>query len=263
MADKKAKGPSKVEQLLAGGPPSLIQTISPRAPLGPPEGYYTGPTARLDPVTQGTFTPYYDGDEWEPRTTDPKERARLQALMNRAGLYGEANGNFPAGRWGREEATAYKQVLEEANAAGTADVDSVLQGLITSAETVGLKGKTPKQPLVSARTNPESIRQTLRKTSLLLTGMRLSDEEERRIIDGYTGLESAAAAQRQSVADSEVGGSYTEAPSVEEYATSQLENTPQAAAQRYLDAFEKIHASLTGNITEGARFTEGGGVSYG
>ena len=108
---------------------------SDRDALGVPEGYVvprvrTGQysergaqTAAAMGRTPGTIKDqgprYFDGDEFTPAALSPAAIGRLQAALSNAGLLSD----FRYGVWDQDSRTAYKALLEEANAAGlTAEV---------------------------------------------------------------------------------------------------------------------------------------------
>jgi hypothetical protein len=228
-----------------------------RRPIGPPAEVMAASTT-LPP----DFVPWLDGDEWEPAYGySPEARARLKAYLASAGLYGQGGPSSAGGAWTGEDAEALTTVLEFANGSGISDISTAAKEFATLAQTMGPAAKKPRAPLVNRVSNPESVRQVVRSTSLRLTGRRLSPDEEQRIIQGFLGQESAY--NQAEYAAEGGGGTVTEPLSVDEYVGVRLENAPGAGAQRYLDAFKQIHQSLTGTITQGPRLNrDTGEVNY-
>lgn len=266
MAKKKeeAKPPATDPYAQYGPSPEEIQammagTIQKRAPIGAPEEFYTPgyqerqlEGERLPPG----FEPWRDGDEAMPGTWGRNEKARLQAMLNAAGLY--AGKAYRAGDWGRDDATALKEVLEFANYQGIDNINEAVRRYAETATTESLAGRAPRAPLVVSAANPEAVRQTVRATALNLMGRRLSDAEEARLVQGFIAQDTGA--QQAQYGAGAAGGSFTEPLTAEQYATSQLEGTAEAGDQRYLDGFEKILKSATSTMVQGPTLTGQGGV---
>jgi hypothetical protein len=228
------------------GPPPTVDTDK-RQPLGPPTAFY-GERAAAGVAPAPGFQPFLQGDQWVPASQPSENRARLQAKMNAAGLYG-TQGYIP-GVWTNDDAAAYQVVLENANATGVSDPERALDLFAQQARVKSPKAKQPRAPLVVQYADPESIRQVVRDSSLTMLGKRLSDAEEQRIISGYQAY--TAAGQRQAYAaggdqyGEGGGGSVTKPMGYDEYARAQIESSHPAelGAQRYLDGFGAIVKSL-------------------
>lgn len=223
--------------------PALGQTTSARQPLGPPQGYYQE-QAIIDPARAG-FQPYVNGDEWVPSTFAPDDRDRLKAQMNAAGLYGTEG--YTSGTWTPDDARAYQLVLESANGMMVRDADVVINQMAEEARR-SPRAKGPRAPLVSRVSNPDDIRAVIRQAAYDLTGSRLSDEEEARLISLYQGQQGAADAAEYAAAGGPAGSSATvaQAAGVQNFAEAQIEKLRpgDVAAHRHLDAFERILQSM-------------------
>lgn len=261
-ADKKAQpaAPSGLDAIL-----QQIQSMpapaagATRQPLGPPTEFY-GERAAVAPGTAG-FTPFLKGDEWTPAYAPPEIRARLQAKMNAAGLYGTAG--YQPGVWTNDDAGAYQVILETANARGVADPEQALDLFAAEARVTNPKAKAPRAPLVVSYADPEAVRQVVRKSALDMLGQRLGNADESRIVQAYQAYTTQSQQAQYAASNPEgMGGSYTEPMSAQAFAQAQVEATDpgQLGAQRYLDAFGEITKSL-GTLVSAPRTTSGGGVA--
>lgn len=231
------------EDPLAGlglAPPPMIAAGSVRQPLGPPQGFFDEQAA-VDPRLAG-FQPYIDGDQWVPAyTMTPEDRNRLKARMNGAGLYG-TSGYFP-GSWTAEDARAYQSVLESANGMGQRDPNVVIDNIASEA-TKGGRVQGPRAPLVSHVSNPDTIRAVLRDSAYSLTGSRLSDDDEKRLISLYQSQQAQANQAEYSAGGG--GGQVTDPAGMQQFAAAQVEqlHPEDVASHRYLGAFKKILGSM-------------------
>ena len=237
--------PAAMQQLF-GGAQQLPQT------LGAPEQFFQREAPNLPPG----FQPWRDGDEALPGRWDRNDKARLQAMMNAAGLYGGKT--IRTGDWTREDATALREVLEFANYEGIDNINEAVRRYAETATTKGIASRQPRAPLVVSAANPEAVRQTVRATSLNLMGRRLSDAEEARLVQGFIAQQTGA--QRAEYGAADAGGTVTAPLSAEQYATSQLEGTVEAGDRRYLDAFDRILKSATSTMVGGPTLTGTGGI---
>jgi hypothetical protein len=252
MADKK-----KPADPLAGldlTPPPMAPSGSARQPLGPPLGYYTEGAA-IDPARAG-FKPYITGDEWVPATYETADRDRLKSRMNAAGLYGTAG--YQSGSWTQSDANAYEEVLKASNATFTRDENVVIDNIAAEVKK-GPRAMGPRAPLVSRISNPDDIRAVIRDSAYSLTGSRLSDEDEQRLISMYQGQQGAADQAAYGAAGG-AGGTVTEAASQQNFAAAQIERLrPGAVAtHRHLEAFEKILGSMGTMVPETPTYAGGG-----
>jgi hypothetical protein len=249
MADKQpSTGPAGLDAVLSliNQADLSVGEVGARQPLGPPQGFYEDQASFMaaggrprDP----SFKPYVNGDEWQPAfRIPPEERDRLKARMNAAGLYGTAG--YQSGSWTREDANAYQQVLEASNALGIADANVVIDNIAEEVRR-GPRAQGPRAPLVSRISNPDDIRAVIRKSAYDLTGSRLSDEEEARLISMYQGTQGAADQAAYGAAGG-AGGTVTEAASPQNFAAAQIERMRpgEVATHRHLEAFEKILQSM-------------------
>lgn len=230
------------KEILATAP--SITEISPRQPLGPPQGFFTDQKAAR-PELAG-FIPYVNGDEWVPAfNLSPEDRDRLKARMNAAGLYGTSG--YQSGTWTAADANAYQTVLESANGMGERDAEVVIDNLANESRK-GTRVQGPRAPLVSRISNPDDIRAVIRQSAYDLTGSRLSDEEEQRLISMYQGSQQAESQGEYGAAGGAPGSSATviQAAGMENFANAQIERMRpgDVAAHRHLDAFEKILGSM-------------------
>lgn len=232
------KKQSLVEQIEAMPPPALgVDASDSRRSFGLPE-------EALAEQWPG-FVPFVQGDEYTPQRLSPADRLRYQRIMVGAGLLSESD--YSPGVWDPRSARAYGDVLSLANSMGTRDVEAALGEYATQAQTYGTKPKRPRQPLTVSYANPESVRQVVRDSSFKMLGKRLSDLDEAALVQAYQGHSRAAQAAEHAAAG-EGGGAFTGPMSVSDFAAQQLENRPEAAAQRYLQGFEKAMEVLTGTV---------------
>jgi hypothetical protein len=249
VADKKKAAPAPPEDPLAafGIQMPVMPTIgagNARQPLGPPQGFFTEQAA-ANPALAG-FQPYVNGDEWVPGyTLSFDDRDRLKSRMNAAGLYGTTG--YQSGSWTAEDANAYQTVLESANGMGQRDPEVVIDNLANEArKTPRVKG--PRAPLVSRITNPDDIRAVIRQSAYDLTGSRLSDEEEQRLISMYQGQQGASSQAEYAAGGAAPGSAttVTQEASPQNFAAAQIERMRpgEVASHRHLDAFEKILQSM-------------------
>lgn len=266
MADKKTPAPAPEDPLAAFGlnlgPIPTISAGNARQPLGPPQGFYTE-QAIADPKLAG-FEPYVNGDEWVPAYTySPEDRDRLKSRMNAAGLYGTTG--YSSGTWTADDARAYQTVLESANGMGQRDADVVIDNLANSAR-AGARVQGPKAPLVSRITNPDDIRAVLRQSAYDLTGSRLSDADEQRLIAAYQGQQTAADQAANAGAGGAPGSAttVTNEASMQNFANAQIEQMRpgDVATHRHLAAFEKILQSM-GTLAPETPTYAGGGMGKG
>lgn len=226
-------------------------------PLGPNQAAISGAQAAGN-IPAG-FQPWMEEDEWMPASLAPDDQGRIKAYLAKAGFYG--TGGYVPGGWTVDDASAMKSVLAYANTRGLSDPLAAAREYATTMVTEGVQAKAPPAPLVTRFANPEAVRQVVRKSSMDLLGMRLSDAEEARLVGGFQAQYQEAQRAQHAAGAADAGGSFTEAMDAETYAESQLQGTDQAGARRYLDAFDGIVASL-GPTVAGPKLSEGGGVSY-
>lgn len=256
--DKPAQGSlvaealAAIEGLAAGG------TMKKKLTLGPSREAITEAMAPEIGGLPPGFEPWEEGDEWV-YGLDPTAKARLKAYMSSSGLYGKGVSRS-GGAWTRDDAAAFAEVLAFANANGITDEITAARQFAEMAQTEGGLAKAPREPLVTRMANPEAVRQVVRRTSLQLTGRRLSDEEEARLVSGFSAQYTGAQQAQYGASGAEAGGSYMEPLSAEEYATSQLEGTAEAGDRRYLDAFDRILKSATSTMVSGPTLTGTGGI---
>lgn len=248
MAEKQdSSGLSAIQQFLNTAP--TLAVGSARAPLGPPQGFYAEQGEILGAQRDPSFTPYVNGDEWVPAYgVPPEDRERLKARMNAAGLYGTTG--YQSGSWTREDANAYQQVLEAANGMGVRDANVVIDNIAQEVRK-GPRVQGPRAPLVSRITDPNAVRAIVRSSALDLTGSRLSDEDERRIVDAYRSYQQGL--DQSAYAAGAGGGTVASPMDPQTFAEQQVEQTNPAgvASNRYLDGFEKLIGvhQLGGNVS--------------
>jgi len=253
VADKKKEPAPPTDDLASLGisMPALptLAAGNARQPLGPPQGFYTEQAAFLGPEADPEFQskgPYINGDEWMPAYgMSVEDRDRLKARMNAAGLYGTSG--YASGSWTQADANAYQIVLEAANGMGKRDPNVVIDNLAASAR-AGARVQGPRAPLVSQISNPDDIRAVLRKSAYELTGSRLSDEDENRLIAMYQGQQGAVNQAAYAGAGGAPGSTHTvtQEASPENFAAAQIEamRPGEVATHRHLEAFEKILGSM-------------------
>lgn len=248
MAEDKKKAPADPLAGMNFAPPPMAAPASgsTRQPLGPPQGYYQEQAAFQGAQADPEFAamgPYIQGDQWTPAfSMSTEDRDRLKARMNAAGLYGTTG--YQSGSWTAEDAQAYQTVLESANGMGKRDPNVVIDN-IASQVTKSARVQGPRAPLVSRISNPDDIRAVLRESAYSLTGSRLSDEDEARLISAYQGQEQSASGAAYA-AGGGAGGTVTDPASAQNFADAQIERMrpKEVAVHRHLEAFEKILGSM-------------------
>jgi hypothetical protein len=255
---------SRIEQFLAA--PVEVGGANARQPLGPPKDFYTeqsayqGEMGTVDPEFAAKG-PYITGDEWMPGYgMSDEDRDQLKARMFAAGLYG--SGGYSSGSWTQADANAYQIVLESANGMGRRDPNVVIDNLASEARR-GARVRAPRAPLVNQISNPDDIRAIVRKSAYELTGSRLSDEEEQRLISMYQGSQTAENQAVHAAGGAAEGATTTviQAAGMQNFAEAQIERMRpgEVASHRHLDAFDKILQSMGTLATETPEF-EGGGL---
>lgn len=142
---------------------------------GQSEGYGV-----LAPGTQIAVTPrYYEGDEWQPANLSPLDRAELQRMMERAGLYAEGT-RFRLGVWDPASRAAYKELLSFANAGGL----TVAQALDEYDRVTTMFPKPRELPTyrVSA---PEDLRVAFSEGMRAKTGRRPDEQQVEEMVRMY------------------------------------------------------------------------------
>ncbi len=255
MADKKNEAPDDLLANLGIALPPAIGESNARQPLGPPQGYYSDVQA-MDPAKAG-FQPYINGDEWMPATYNVEDRDRLKARMNGAGLYGTTG--YQSGSWTREDANAYQQVLEAANATLVRD-DNVVIDNIAQEVKKGPRVAGPRAPLVNVISDPESIRQIVRKSAFDLIGQRLNPDEEERIINAYRSYQSGA--NQAEYAAGVSGGQVNQPMSAQDFAEGQIESTRtgEVQAERGMDFLDGLMQSVGSTQIQGPATYTGKGL---
>lgn len=262
---KEEKAPStgdrlaRLEQFLSQAPTAAAAAGGdvPRT-LGPSESFFT--RRATDRPEMAGFKPFKTNDEWLPAYNyTPEDRARLQYRMNSVGLYGTAG--YQPGPWTQEDATAFTRILEYANATGIQNPEEALDDF-AQAQRLGPRVQGARAPLVSQVSNPDTIRSVLRETAYSLTGQRLSDADEQRLISIYQGREqSADAAVYAAGGTGGPGGTVTGPASPQAFAEAQIESMRpgEVATHRHLEAFEKILGSM-GTLADTTPTYQGAGL---
>jgi hypothetical protein len=242
-------------------PPPSIAAGNARQPLGPPTGFFQEQAA-VNPALAG-FSPYLQGDEWVPAySMSPEDRDRLKARMNAAGLYGSSG--YQSGSWTADDANAYQQVLESANGMGQRDPNVVIDNIAQEVRK-GPRVAGPRAPLVSHVSNPDTIRAVLRDSAFSLTGSRLSDDDEQRLISLYQGQQQSASQAAYAAGETSpaggAGGTITDPASVQAFANAQIEKArpEDVATHRYIGAFNKILGSM-GTLANATPTYQGAGL---
>lgn len=124
------------DALVSGGIP-LGEEDTPK-PIGVPEDYEV-PERRPPSAIWGNRLAvpaqkprYFTGDEWTPASMSPEDRARLQRLMEAAGVFAPGT-RFRLGVWDDASRTAYSDLLAFANGAGLS-VEQAMQQWSQSVE---------------------------------------------------------------------------------------------------------------------------------
>lgn len=271
MADKKKVPAPPADELASFGitVPAMptIGAGNARQPLGPPQGFYAEQTAfqteagTLDPEFQAKGA-YVTGDEWVPAFNLTKEeRDALKARMNAAGLYGTSG--FASGDWTQADANAYQIVLESANGMGIRNADVVIDNLANDARR-SPRVQGPRAPLVSQISNPDDIRAVIRKSAYELTGSRLSDDDEQRLISMYQGQQGSvnAAVHAGGSAAPGLSTAVTNEAGMQNFANAQIERMRPGEVQnvRAMNFMDKMLESIGTTQIQGPASYSGEGL---
>lgn len=132
-----SKVSDQIAEAIANGPPPVAASGSGDALIGVPKTYVppgmevTGNDAAGRPIYQPagishyigrTFTPYYEGDDWQPASLPPEKIAAIQTAMAQAGALKDS---YRKGFWDDASRGAYRDLLSFANGAGV-DAETAL-----------------------------------------------------------------------------------------------------------------------------------------
>lgn len=187
---------------------------------------------------------YYEGDEWVPASFTADRIFQLQSSLARVGLL---RGNWSGGYWDDPTRKAYKELLGMANAGGYTDADSLLNymtqqvpkgstGLFTVDENGNVVmtregGGDTRAPLVTRTTDPATLRQVFRRSTIELLGEGWSPDQIDQMVHAYNSMEVQR--QKQAYDLQETGGTFSDIPTPEQYAESYIQDKDPEGAAAY------------------------------
>lgn len=259
----------KSDAKIAAGPPVAgVNSGSGPKPIGVPSGFTAtrpqnrstrviGVNVRLPGQELASIPPrYVEGNEWDPATIPPEDRAQLQLALREAGLYSK-NQKFTLGVWDESTRGAYKRLLAYANGTGLTWNDALEEygrtggaaGGMIDADTggpAGSGGAGDRAPLVKRSTNPSELAATFEVIYRDRTGKKPSAGELSRMVNAY--LQGESAQQDALYAAGETGGNVSDVIDPKLFAQQQAEATDQAGAFRQdaIDTFRTLGNVLTG-----------------
>jgi hypothetical protein len=202
-------------------PPPPPPASGKNKPLGVPEGYTVPRTTVGTADVFGVGVPtvrnvevqprYFQGAEYVPASLGPERIAQVQRVLAEAGLIGKKT-TFRLGVWDAASSSAYKKLLEFANANGV-DEGEALAMYLDAPEANGAGGSgLPAQK----RENPDDLHAVVDTVARARLGRKVPDQFVQRVISAYQQAEAAEAAAAAG------GGSYTAAPSVQTLADQMI-----------------------------------------
>lgn len=195
---------------------------------------------------------YFEQDTLEPLKWSAEQRADLQRVLSKIGLYGK-DAKIRLGSWTARDQAVYAEVLASANEEGLTWLELLNKWKRTPPEDILAEinggsgsGSGERPPLVIQRTNPIDVQETARDVSRALIG-----REDRGFIGatpgGYNQIEVETQTAAYNATDPEgSGGTVTDAPSVTAYAADQLRRTKPTEVNSYatLGAFNEVLRQL-------------------
>lgn len=255
----------KSDAKIEAGPPVGAAAAGGPKPIGVPAGFTAqrpqprhasvfGVQVRVPGQEMGAVAPrYFDGNEWDPATIPPEDRAQIQLALREAGLFSKGQ-KFTLGVWDESTRGAYKRLLAYANGTGQTWNEALQEygrtgggsGMI-DADTGGPAGiGRDRAPLVKRTTNPSELAATFEVIYRDRTGKKPSPGELSRMVNAYLAGESA---QQEALYNAgPVGGTVSDVMDPKLFAQQQAEAADQAGAFRQ-DAIDTFHA--LGNVLTG------------
>lgn len=262
----------KSDAKIDAGPPVGAAAAGGPKPIGVPAGFTAqrpqNRTARVFGV--GVRVPgqelaavaprYFDGNEWDPATIPPEDRAQLQLALREAGLFSKGQ-KFTLGVWDDSTRGAYKRLLAYANGTGQTWNEALQEygrtggagGGMIDADTGAAAGPgSDRAPLVKRTTNPSELAATFEVIYRDRTGKKPSPGELSRMVGAYLAGESAQQEALYNAAAT--GGSVSDVIDPKLFAQKQAEAADQAGAFRQdaIDTFRTLGNVLTGGGALGA-----------
>jgi hypothetical protein len=260
-----AEGKPDPAAIIAAGPQGGDDDIVQRY-LGVPTGY------AAEPATGGPVAPRYtEADLYRPESLGTEDKARLQQMLDRSGLYQKGQ-KYRLGVWDESDIDAYTRLLAFANRGGYTDREALDRiGQLTPTEYdemygkgawarssgAGLKGvagpgaKPDKADagITNQRMSEDDLRYLADRTARKSLGRSLTPDELGRFSGAYTQMISGATAREAAAtAQAEAGANvtYTGATSPEVFAEQQAQRTDPTAfeARRQVGALRAIGGML-------------------
>lgn len=195
----------------------------------------------------GSYTPPGPGGGQQPfvagdasalvNNKSPLEIASIQAVLAEAGVL---RSNYSNGRAGPETISAYEEVLRLSNVQGAAP-SVVLRNLsaanfarnlgasVGNAATQAVNGSgggATRAPFTAQVTNSDDLREVFRNSVVELTGSNDTGIDVDAMVEAYQSVQKNTQAKAYNTAAT--GGTVEQAPSIETFARTQLEeNAPQ------------------------------------
>jgi hypothetical protein len=264
MAAKKSD--AKID---AGPPIGGVASGSGPNPIGVPKGFTAnrpqnrsadvlGVKVRMPGQELVAIEPrYFEGNEWDPATIPPEDRAQIQLALREAGLFSKGQ-KFTLGVWDESTRGAYKRLLAYANGTGQAWNDALAEYGRTGgagsggmgqidADTGGPAGSGgTRAPLVKRSTNPSDLAASFEVIYRDRTGRAPSPGELSRMVNSY--LQGESAQQDALYAAGDTGGNVSDVIDPKLFAKQQAESADQAGAFRQdaINTFRTLGNVLTG-----------------
>lgn len=232
-----------IRKTIEAGPPPAAPTSSIKY-VGVPSDYVaTRPGGDVPPR-------YRTGFEFAPAAWAVEQRARLQDMLDAAGLY-DPNDVYQKGVFDPEiDGKAFKRLLTYSNASGQDFESAVVEIGTRRASGRGRGGGAGRAAAQADVTNADDLRILARRVAKKSLGKTLDDTQLSGFIKAYQGMEQSG-----------LGGM----PSAEGFMESQIEkqNPKEVFARKYVSKFEVVNDLFGGGglgITA-AQPGQGGGTT--
>ena len=225
------------------------------SPIGVPEDFrvQTFPNAQfrsrgnLTPVERNAGRPqYFEGDELEIARWSTPQTVAWQQAMDEVGLL---TGNYTLGAPDNKTTTAYKNLLAVANRLGQTP-DQVLGGMLSAQSQFGSGsggGGGGARALPIRLSNPDDLKKAFGRVARETTGVGHADDE---LLDRMVAAFQEAERSFQTQANTQSGGTITDAPSFETFAEKFIDESQPGgrAAKKYADAAQVMMQSMGATV---------------
>jgi hypothetical protein len=201
------------------------------------------------PTLPQTGVRYFDTDLLEPYKWSREDRAEVQRILQKIGLYGDDTVNL--GSWGPKDIAVYAELLMNANIEGRTWRDQLQQWTIQPPQDIldALKPEPVQKPTIQV-SNPADIAAGVQDTAAGLLGTGIPTADAEAIAPQYQQLE--AQSQRAVYRDQDQGGGGTvqAPPSVATFAENKIrEQRPlEVDTYSFMNQFNEFLKMLGGPI---------------